>query len=81
MTVTDYTRVHKNLLTIEISPTHQIVQCRGKANRLADRYEWSLIERFALDRNLDISLDGFLMDKLLQINLTYRYLLEQILSN
>lgn len=55
MTVQDFMGIHKNLLTIEISPSKTIVQCRGKANRLADGYEWGVVQRFATDRNLEIS--------------------------
>jgi hypothetical protein len=54
MSITDYIGINKNLLTIEISPDKRIVQCRGKLNRLANKQEWSIIERFAYERNLTI---------------------------
>lgn len=55
MTVLDFAGNFKNLLTIEVSPSRQIVQCRGKLNRLATKQEWLIVERFAFDRNLEIS--------------------------
>lgn len=47
--------IHKNLLTIEVSPDHKIVQCRGKNNRLATESEWRIVENFAQKRNLGFS--------------------------
>jgi hypothetical protein len=55
MYVEDFTSLRKNLLTIEVTPQRMIVQCRGKANRLANANEWRIVERFAVDRNLDIA--------------------------
>jgi len=55
MTVSDYAGNFKNLLTIEISPSHQIVQCRGKGNRLASKHEWQIVERFAFDNKFEIA--------------------------
>jgi hypothetical protein len=55
MTLSDYAGNFKNLLTVEVSPSHQIVQCRGKANRLATKQEWLIVERFAFDNKLEIS--------------------------
>ena len=55
MCVADFTSLHKHLLTIEVSPDFRIVQCRGKANRLASSAEWRIVEQFAKDRQLVFS--------------------------
>jgi hypothetical protein len=55
MCVEDAFNFNKNLLTIEVSRDKKIVQCRGKANRLANRQEWLIVERFARERDLDIA--------------------------
>lgn len=54
MTVEDAFMRIKNLLTIEVSPQKRIVQCRGTGNRLATAQEWRIVERFAVERQLDI---------------------------
>lgn len=55
MCVSDFTNLHKHLLTIEVSTDYRIVQCRGKANRLATAKEWRIVEEFARQRRLGFS--------------------------
>ena len=55
MCVDDPLNLHKNLLTIEVSPGDKIVQCRGKNNRLATIGEWRIVNNFAAARGLAFS--------------------------